>query len=218
MLRSHLRGILPSCAKHGLRLTIYELRLILKMQCPKCKSELVNGLLSDLLLTKHCRECEGDWIPGHNYQTWRSERPVTPPNRDVLIQNYHLPYTPSPYDAKAAPCPQCGMMMARGKIALKQPFYLEHCLSCGGVWCDRGEWEVLEQLDLHTNISQIFSNTWQAQVRASYKNELERQAVIDKVGVEMAQRVFDLADLLVKSPNGDFAAAYLMRRFERDRG
>ena len=77
---------------------------------------------------------------------------------------------------------------------------------------------MLEQLDLHTNISQIFSNTWQSQVRASYKNELERQAVIDKVGVEMAQRVFDLADLLVKNPNGDFAAAYLMRRFERDKG
>jgi len=49
-------------------------------------------------------------------------------------------------------------------------------------------------------------------------NELERQAVIDKVGVEMAQRVFDLADLLKKHPNGDFAAAYLMRRFDRNKG
>jgi Zn-finger nucleic acid-binding protein len=109
-------------------------------------------------------------------------------------------------------------MMARGKITLKQPFYLEHCLTCGGIWCDRGEWEVLEQLKLDTNISQIFSGAWQAQVRASHMNELERQAVIDKVGVEMAQRVFDLADLLTKHPNGDFAAAYLMRRFDRDKG
>jgi Zn-finger nucleic acid-binding protein len=188
------------------------------MQCPKCKSELVNGVISDMLLTKHCRECAGEWISGHNYQVWRSERPAAPANRDVLAQNYHLPYTPSPLDAKAAPCPECGPMMARGKIALKQPFYLEHCLSCGGIWCDRGEWEVLERLQLNTNISQIFSSAWQAQVRASHLNELERQAVIDKVGVEMAQRVFDLADILVKHPNGDFAAAYLMRRFERDRG
>lgn len=188
------------------------------MDCPKCNSELVNGILSDMLLTKHCQQCEGEWISGRNYQIWRSERPNIPPNPDILAQNYHLSYIPSPLDAKAASCPECRRMMARGKITLKQPFYLEHCLTCGGIWCDRGEWEVLEQLKLDTNISQIFSGAWQAQVRASHMNELERQAVIDKVGVEMAQRVFDLADLLTKHPNGDFAAAYLMRRFDRDKG
>ncbi|WP_373540550.1 zf-TFIIB domain-containing protein [Chamaesiphon sp.] len=187
------------------------------MDCPKCRSELVNGILSDLLLTKHCRECAGDWISGHNYQVWRSQRPHTPSNPAVLAQNYHLPYNPSPLDAKTAPCPDCARMMARGKISLKQPFYLEHCLTCGGIWCDRGEWAVLEQLKLDTNIAQIFSSVWQAQVRASHLHELERQAVIDKVGVEMAQRVFDLTDLLTKHPNGDFAAAYLMRQFERTR-
>jgi Zn-finger nucleic acid-binding protein len=188
------------------------------MHCPKCKAELVNGILSDMLLTKHCPECDGEWISGHNYQTWRSERPEIPANPDVLAQNYHHPYTPSPFDAKAASCPDCGRIMARGKITLRQPFYLEHCLTCGGIWCDRGEWEVLEQLQLHTNIAQVFSGMWQSQVRASHMLELERQAVIDKVGVEMAQRVFALAEVLTKHPDGDFAAAYLMRRFQRDKG
>jgi Zn-finger nucleic acid-binding protein len=184
------------------------------MHCPKCRSELVNGILSDLLLTKHCRECAGEWIPGRNYQTWKSTRAESPPNPNVLAQNYHLPYTPSHLDAKTAPCPECGSVMARGKITLKEPFYLEHCLTCGGIWCDRGEWEVLEQLKLDTNIAQIFSGVWQAQVRASHLNQLERQAVIDKVGIEIAEQVFDLANLLAKHPNGDFAAAYLMRRFK----
>jgi Zn-finger nucleic acid-binding protein len=185
------------------------------MHCPKCsKSELVNGLLSDLLFTKYCQECAGEWISGRNYQNWRSDRLGTAPNPDLIAQNYHLPYTPSPFDTKTAQCPECQRIMARGKISLEQPFYLEHCLTCGGIWCDRGEWEILEQLNLHTNISQIFSGTWQAKARASHLNELERQAVIDKVGVKLAQQVFDLADILTKHPDGDFAAAYLMRRFE----
>lgn len=187
------------------------------MYCPKCRSELVNGIIGDLLYVKHCPKCEGEWISGRNYQGWRSERPAVVPSRETIAQNYHLPYAPSPLDAKAAPCPECSTMMARGKIALKQPFYVEHCLTCGGIWCDRGEWDVLEQLQLHTNIPQIFSSGWQAQARASHLNALERQAVIDKVGVEMAQRVFELAEVLVQHPNGDFAAAYLMRRFDRDR-
>jgi Zn-finger nucleic acid-binding protein len=188
------------------------------MDCPKCRSALTNGLLGDMLLTKHCAECAGEWISGQNYQSWRFRQPEAEANPDVLAKNYHLAYTPSPYDAKTAPCPECGRIMARGKISLKQPFYVEHCLTCGGIWCDRGEWVMLERLNLHLNIAQIFSGTWQAKARASHTNELERQAVIDKVGVEMAQRVFDLAEILTKHPNGDFAAAYLLRRFERDRG
>jgi Zn-finger nucleic acid-binding protein len=187
------------------------------MDCPKCRSELANGILSDLLLTKHCPECDGEWIPGRMYQAWRSERPAILSSHDAIVRNYDFHYSPSPYDAKAANCPECKSIMARGKISLKQPFYVEHCLACGGIWCDRGEWDVLERLQLHTNITQIFSGGWQAQARASHMNALERQAVIDKVGVEMAQRVFDLADILIKHPNGDFAAAYLMRRFDRDK-
>ncbi|NJR31919.1 MAG: zf-TFIIB domain-containing protein, partial [Chamaesiphon sp. CSU_1_12] len=37
------------------------------MHCPKCRSELVNGIIGDLLLTKHCPKCEGEWISGRNY-------------------------------------------------------------------------------------------------------------------------------------------------------
>jgi Zn-finger nucleic acid-binding protein len=187
------------------------------MHCPKCKSDLANGILSDMLLTKHCQHCQGDWISGRNYQSWRSERPERAPNPNALTQNYHLPYTPSPYDVRAAACPECGRIMARGKISLLQPFYLEHCLSCGGIWCDAGEWEVLEKLELDTNVGYVFSSTWQGQVRASHMSQLERQAVIDKVGEELAQQVFELSAILAKHPNGDFAAAYLMRRFEKER-
>ncbi len=187
------------------------------MDCPKCKSGLVNGLLSDKLLTKHCEGCAGDWISGDNYREWQLSHPETPLDADFFAKNHHLPYAPRPLDGKTAPCPECGRIMSRGKIALREPFYLEHCLSCGGTWCDKGEWEILEQLKLDTNIPQIFSSSWQAQVRASQMHELERQAVIDKVGVEMAQRVFELADVLSHHTNGDFAAAYLMRRFEREK-
>lgn len=181
------------------------------MHCPKCKSELVNGILSDMLLTKHCQECSGDWIPGANYRGWR--QPSTDISADAIVkQSYDIPYTPSSLDDKTVPCPDCGRILSRGKIPLKQPFYVEHCLTCGGIWCDRGEWDILEQLNLHQNIPKIFSSAWQAQVRANHLNELERQAVIEKVGVDIAQRVFDLAEILAKHPNGDFAAAYLMRR------
>jgi hypothetical protein len=70
----------------------------------------------------------------------------------------------------------------------------------------------LERLGLHTTIEQLFSNEWQTQVRERQFSEQERQATIEKLGSELAGRVFELAEALEKHPNGDFGVAYLMRR------
>jgi Zn-finger nucleic acid-binding protein len=104
----------------------------------------------------------------------------------------------------------------RGRITLQQgSFYVERCPNCNGIWCDGGEWEILQQLDLHTHIDYIFSADWQALVRDLEHGERERQATIDKLGVDIAQRLFELAELLEQHPNGDFGVAYLMRRVDQ---
>jgi len=98
---------------------------------------------------------------------------------------------------------------------LKSPFYVERCPNCNGIWCDRGEWEILTKLGLHATIQQLFSNEWQARVMRSHQTEKEKQATADKLGAELAERLFELADLLENHPNGDFGVAYLMRRFNK---
>lgn len=85
-------------------------------------------------------------------------------------------------------------------------------MHCRGIWCDYGEWDILERLGLHTTIEQLFSNEWQTKARSHRFSEQERQATIDKLGIELAGRVFELAEALERHPNGDFGVAYLMRR------
>jgi hypothetical protein len=70
----------------------------------------------------------------------------------------------------------------------------------------------LEHLGLHTTIEQLFTNEWQSRVRERQFFDQERQATIDKLGPELAEQVFELAQELEKHPNGDFGVAYLMRR------
>jgi Zn-finger nucleic acid-binding protein len=89
---------------------------------------------------------------------------------------------------------------------------VERCTQCRGIWCDYGEWDILQKLGLHTTIEQLFSNEWQTKVRSHQFSQQERQATIDKLGSELAERVFELGELLEKHPNGDFGVAYLMRR------
>ena len=185
------------------------------MQCPKDKQmEMVDSLLAEELSVKCCPDCKGTWIPPENYADWRQRHPLSGGQLKVPA-TLDVDYVPSSLDNKAALCPDCGCYLSRAKISLKPPFYVERCAKCGGIWCDRGEWDVLEQLGLHTTIEKLFSSEWQVKVREQELAERERQATIDKLGEELAERVFELAKLLENHPNGDFGVAYLMRRFDQ---
>lgn len=183
------------------------------MQCPKCKTvNLEEGTLDNKLSVKYCQECKGTWIPAKEYEIWQAEQPDYPIVPDLLSSQLHVDFVQSPFDTKAALCPECRLYLSRAKVNLKTPFYVERCQQCRGIWCDHGEWEVLEKLGLHTTIEQLFSTKWQTKMRSQQYLDKERQATSEKLGTELAQRVFELAEELENHPNGDFGVAYLMRR------
>lgn len=183
------------------------------MQCPKCKSvTLLDGVLDDKFAVKSCKECKGTWIPASEYEAWQARQPDNPVVPDLAAKKLNVDFVQSPFDTKAALCPECKRYLSRARVNLKTPFYVERCMQCRGIWCDYGEWDILETLGLHTTIEQLFSTEWQTKVRSHQYLEKERQATIDKLGTELAQRVFELAEVLEKHPNGDFGVAYLMRR------
>ena len=73
----------------------------------------------------------------------------------------------------------------------------------------------LKRWALHIQIPIVFQPDWQGQVRKMETVERQRMAVVDKLGPDIAQRVFELGDLLKDHPQGDFGVAYLMRKFEK---
>lgn len=183
------------------------------MHCPKDKTvTLTSGILADVMQVQCCPDCKGTWIPAEQYVSWKQHQPVQ--DATVPRPSLDVDYVQSPLDTRAALCPECQHYLARARINLKQPFYVERCPNCGGVWCDRGEWGVLEKLGLHTSIERLFSSEWQARVKEQSYAERERQATIEKLGPDLAEKVFELAVLLEQHPNGDFGVAYLMRRFD----
>ncbi len=183
------------------------------MQCPKCrKVMLVDGVLDEKFAVKYCQECKGTWIPANEYEDWQTRQYYSPQRPDLLSGRLEVDFVQSPFDTKAALCPECRRYLSRAKVNLKTPFYVERCMYCRGIWCDYGEWDILEELGLHTTIEQLFTNEWQTKSRSRQYFEQERQATINKLGIELAEHVFELAEALEQHPNGDFAVAYLMRR------
>lgn len=186
------------------------------MQCPKDKQvELVNGQLMKQLPAHHCPECQGDWIAGEAYEVWQQQQPPSENLSTLIDRALELDYARSPFDTRAALCPECNAYLARAKVSVKTPFYVERCPNCKGIWCDRGEWDTLQTLGFHTVIDQMFSNDWQTRTREREQLAQERRATIDKLGPELAERIFEMAEVLEKHPNGDFGVAYLMRRCDK---
>ncbi|MBE9129343.1 MULTISPECIES: zf-TFIIB domain-containing protein [unclassified Coleofasciculus] len=183
------------------------------MQCPKCRTvSLVDGSLSDKFAVKSCQECKGTWIPANEYEGWQARQTYNQTVSDLPPDSLDIQFVKSPFDTKAALCPECQRYLSRAKVNLKTPFYVERCPQCRGIWCDKGEWDILERLGLHTTIEQLFTNEWQTKARERQLWEKERQATADKLGSELAFQVFELAERLANHPNGDFGVAYLMRR------
>lgn len=188
------------------------------MRCPKeTKVELVPADLTEGLSVHRCASCEGNWLPKPNYQRWQAMNAgLEAIPEEVLPLSLDPDFTAAPLDGRAGLCPECGTYLKRSRINLKDAsFYVERCPSCDGIWCDRGEWEVFEALGLHIQIPIVFNPDWQARVRVLEQVERQRLAVVEKLGEDIANRVFELGELIEKHPHGDFAVAYLMRKFDR---
>ncbi|MDX1978336.1 MAG: zf-TFIIB domain-containing protein [Pseudanabaenaceae cyanobacterium bins.68] len=183
------------------------------MRCPKHKDmELELVELSDQTPRAYtCACCEGKWIAADDYQAWQKGEDLQQP---VFLPDAEMEYVPSDLDVKGGLCPECGSYLTRLKVfyTLKRSFYLERCAACGGFWCDRGEWQVLQQLGQDRQLPQLFSTRWQILVREQQKIELERQMVVDKLGEELATQLFDLIGNLADHPQGEFAVNYLSRQ------
>ncbi|MGB2925128.1 MAG: zf-TFIIB domain-containing protein [Limnothrix sp.] len=182
------------------------------MQCPKCREvDLGDRLLSDDLTSYHCEKCEGNWLSGERYQAWQnSQERAKIVNTTLNTLDYTVKAAET--DNKAALCPECKRYLSRVKVPVDQPFYLERCPECNGFWCDRHEWEVLRELQLHASLEYIFTSEWQQKVREQQHTISERQVLIQKLGQELATEVFTLGEKLEADKNGDFAVAYLARR------
>jgi Zn-finger nucleic acid-binding protein len=191
------------------------------VDCPKCKHpDLEGGTLAGSMSVQWCPNCYGIWIPGREYEAWQKEQNqwYNKSEQPQATGTLGIEFTPSAYDSKAALCPEDGHYLSRAKVPFSRvPFYIERCMLCGGIWCDNGEWDILETLGFHTEIDKMFSPNWQAKARVQELASRERQVLTEKLGPDIAGYVLELAEVLADHPHADCAATYILRRAELKR-
>jgi len=101
--------------------------------------------------------------------------------------------------------------MIRAKVDVDNPFYLEKCTGCGGIWFDNGEWQRIRNLDLAENLNDLWCKSWQIKQR----KEKDRQNYLETnrklFGNQLFDQVMHLSELLKDHPEKGRAIALLQQ-------
>ena len=126
------------------------------MKCCNCNNiELEPTEIEKGLLVAGCPSCNSALLPLMNYRYWSEhshdvEKQVTSVAEEV---------------SGAKQCPKCQRIMTKFKLGSTTENNLELCGHCDEVWLDAGEWALVKNLDLHENLSSVFTEAWQRNIR-----------------------------------------------------
>jgi heat shock protein HtpX len=133
--------------------------------CPHCRV-LLDELYYEGVPVRKCSHCGGTFAPGRKIsrilirrdKTFDEETirlaKMTISERDKRIDNFYKQKTAN---AWVFDCPQCGSKMRRQFFVYSYPVEIDRCISCGGVWFDQQELEVLQYI--YENKEQFFDGS-----------------------------------------------------------
>jgi Zn-finger nucleic acid-binding protein len=174
------------------------------MQCPKCPTQALKK--SSFNAPHLCPACGGMWR-----QTGDSGELPAATIEALDTEALEGDGTAGEMDKKTGLCPAGHGIMIRARVALDQPFYLEKCTACGGIWFDKGEWVRIAEHNLADSLPGIWSKAWQRRQRE--KRDRGNYLGLNKklLGEDLFDAVMALASKLRDHPERDRAMALLQQ-------
>jgi Zn-finger nucleic acid-binding protein len=180
---------------------IHQKQIFRHMNCPKCKEpELRKKSGFDSPLS--CQRCGGMWLESKNLpgfiENLKSSSPAT--GEDTSLN-----------DDKTGLCPAGHGIMIRAKIGIDNPFFLEKCTTCGGIWFDNGEWLRVVNSDLTDKINEFWCKSWQSKQRQEKNRQNYLKTNKKLFGNELFDELMKLSELLKTHPEKGRAIALLQQ-------
>jgi Zn-finger nucleic acid-binding protein len=191
------------------------------MKCPRCKTrDLKPTMIEEHLPAMACAECEGSLVSLLYYRHWaETQKPAAGTAEDNPSPDASGPAPSAITDESleaadtrtAVLCPKCGRVMMKYKITGRVSNRLDVCRLCDEAWLDRGEWELLETLQLSTQMPAIFTEEWQKRIRRQVSEEARRSLLVRCIGERAVEQVDRFRDWLSRSKHKPEVMSYLYR-------
>lgn len=138
-------------------------------------------------------------------------------NRDLVsisVDEVNVEADSNDYDIRTGLCPSGHGIMIRAKVDIDEPFYLEKCTICGGIWFDKGEWLRIAESNLADSLSNIWSKSWQRK----QSKEKDRNSFLKTnqklLGEQIFNLIIELSKALKDHPEKSRAIALLQQEIE----
>jgi Zn-finger nucleic acid-binding protein len=179
--------------------------------CPKCLTQLLVALDGTRAragaAASQCPSCLGFWVP--------PEVVLVPASAELLSKrDTHPPLAPSE-DRRTGQCPDGHGLLRRARVTWHNPYFLERCARCGGVWFDAGEWSRTAADGLLANLSEVWSPAWRTRLSEQQSHAALEIDLRSKLGGDLFDLLHAVASRLEAHPQRAVALAYLSERLKR---
>lgn len=175
-------------------------------RCPKCGAVALSALEASRVLA--CSKCHGFWVPPLGF--------TEPGVVERLKEQDVRPTHPLEQDLRTGVCPEGHGLLRRARVTNEDPYFLERCARCGGVWLDPGEWSRLADANLLSDVTNLWSPAWREHLSEEQNRAALQADLRHKLGDETFELLERLVDQLHEPQPRALALAYLQQRL-RDR-
>jgi Zn-finger nucleic acid-binding protein len=177
------------------------------MKCPRCNTpDLLPTMIEEALPAMGCDNCHGSLVSLLHFRYWaETHKPTSQPSGTAAI--------PDATDTTTAiRCPKCERIMMKYKLTGNVSNRIDVCSSCDESWLDGGEWELLEALQLSTDIPAILTDSWQRRIRREITQDTRRGVMIRMIGEDGVRRVEEFKGWLDRTDHRSDIMTYLYRK------
>lgn len=176
------------------------------MKCTSCNKGTLQPSFIDGLFRAHtCSNCGGDWILIEDYAAWRERHPDYEFAKDIQFEEINITDT-----KEAMMCPLTQTIMRKFKISATHSHRLDYSSAVGGLWLDKGEWELLVREGLAGSLNALVTDAWQRKIRQTSAKDSFADIYLDKFGEETYSKLKALRQWLDTQPQKADLRAYIM--------
>lgn len=177
------------------------------MRCTSCKSGVLKPNFIDELFRAHtCSSCGGSWVLIQDYVAWKERNP-----------EYKFPENLTAFDEsetsdtkQAMLCPVSGAIMQKFRISAGNDHRLDYSAAVGGLWLDKGEWELLKAEGLAGSLNAVVTQQWQNKVRQDSARENFSEIYKLKFGEDLYSKIREVREWLQSQEQKADIRAYLL--------
>ncbi|MDP5032792.1 MAG: zf-TFIIB domain-containing protein [Paraglaciecola sp.] len=174
------------------------------MQCTSCKQgELQVSFIDQQFRCHTCNNCGGNWILVEDYVSWKERYPEYQFTEAAVLDE-------AEDSSRALLCPVSGVIMRKLRISKDTSHRLDYSAPVGGVWLDKGEWDLIKAAGLAGSLNVLLTEQWQNKLREQRAKDTFTQLYLSKFGEDDYQKIKACRDWLHAHPKKADLRSYLL--------